>query len=128
MRDRGFEVDVETCIRELSDGGFTCVRFAGVLVDLLLPITPAHAHVLDRAITAEILGRKVPISSAEGLIVLKLTAMRPQDEADIHDLLAAYGPTLDLHFIRRELESFTEPDDPRRASFERWVATLLPGC
>ena len=75
----------------------------------------------DRAITTDILGHRVRISSAEGLIVMKLIAMRPQDEADVHDLLAAYGDDLDLDFIRSELDTFAEPDDPRRTKFDTWV-------
>ena len=85
------------------------------------PILLAYAHVLDRAIDAEVLGKRVRISSAEGLIVMKLIAMRPQDQADIRDLLNSYSGNLDLDFIRAELGTFTEPDDPRRGNFEGWV-------
>jgi DNA-directed RNA polymerase subunit F len=78
--------------------------------------------VLDRARTAEVLGRVVRISSPEGLIVMKLIAMRPQDEADIRDLLAAQAGKLDVDFVRGELETFTDPGDPRRVKFESWLA------
>ena len=121
LQQRGFDIDLEKSIREFRDGGFTSFRFADVIVDLMRPLIPAYAHVLDRAITTEILGHQVRISSAEGLIVMKLIAMRPQDEADVQDLLAAYGADLDLDFIHSELETFTEPDDPRRAKFDTWV-------
>jgi hypothetical protein len=69
----------------------------------------------------QILGQSVRVSSAEGLIVMKLIAMRPQDESDVRDLLAAYAGGLDLDFVRAEMETFTEPNDPRRARFEAWV-------
>ncbi|MCH7721431.1 MAG: hypothetical protein IH988_10685 [Planctomycetes bacterium] len=92
-----------------------------MMVDLMQPLLPAYVHVLDRAITTDILGHRVRISSAEGLIVMKLIAMRPQDEADVQDLLAAYGDGLDLDFIRSELDTFTQPDDPRRIKFDTWV-------
>ena len=82
---------------------------------------PAFNHVLDRAVVAQIRGQTVRIGSAEGLLVLKLVSMRPQDEADIRDLLAAYAGRLDLGFVRDELDTFTEPDDPRRARFEALV-------
>lgn len=52
---------------------------------------------------------------------MKLIAMRPQDETDVQELLAAYAGSLDLGFVRAELETFTQADDPRRAKFERWV-------
>ena len=55
--------------------------------------------------------------------------MRPQDQSDICDLLAAYGGNLDLEFIRAEMDSFTTADDARRGWFENCVrqASRLPG-
>jgi predicted nucleotidyltransferase len=85
------------------------------------PVLPLYAHVLDRAINVEILGQQVRIGSAEGLIVTKLVAMRAQDEADIQEIVAAYHDNLDLDYIRAELETFTDADDPRRAKFESWI-------
>ena len=121
MRDRGFSVDLAANIRELCDQGLTMVRFKGVVADLMRPLIPAYAHVLDRAVESQVLGRTVRVASAEGLIVTKLIAMRPLDQADIRELLAAYAGKLDLDFIRTEMESFTEADDSRRAQFEAWV-------
>jgi predicted nucleotidyltransferase len=121
LEARGFTVDILKNIRELRDEGFTSIRFADVAIDLMQPLLPVYAHVLDRAIDIQILGHPVRVSSAEGLIVMKLIAMRPQDEADIQDLLAAYADGLDLDYIRAELETFTELNDPRRDKFELFV-------
>lgn len=121
LGERGFAVDVMRNTRELRDHGMTAIRFGDVIIDLLRPVIPAYSHVLDHAVDAEILGRSVRISSAEGLIVMKLIAMRPQDEADVLDLLSTYAGTLDLGFVRAEMDTFTEPSDPRRAKFEAWV-------
>jgi len=121
LRQRGFNIDAQKNIREFRDDGFTSICFADVIVDLMRPLIPAYVHVLDRAIAVDILGQNVRICSADGLVVTKLIAMRPQDEADIRDLLTAYGGKLDLDFIRGELETFTDPDDPRRAKFATWV-------
>lgn len=128
LKDRGFKVDVARTIHEFRNDGITAVRFGDVIVDLIRPVIPAYTHVLDRAVDAQILGQTVRISSAEGLIVMKLIAMRPQDEADIQDLLSAYAGSLDLRFVRAELETFTEPDDPRRLQFEAWVRRFEPGA
>jgi len=121
LQERGFTIDLVRNIREFCDGGITSVRFADVIVDLMQPMIPAYGHILDRAISTEMLGHQVRVSSAEGLIVMKLMAMRPQDEADIQELLAACGPALDMDYVRAELETFTEPDDPRRARLDAWV-------
>ncbi|NOT02446.1 MAG: hypothetical protein HOP29_17715 [Phycisphaerales bacterium] len=121
LRCRGFTVDFAERLREFRDDGITTILFKNVIVDLLRPVIPAYSHVLDRAVTANILGRQVRIGSAERLVVLKLAAMRPQDEADIQDLLAAYGNRLDLEFIRAELDTFADPNGPTREKFETWV-------
>jgi predicted nucleotidyltransferase len=124
---RGFVVDVLRNVRELRDDGFTTIRFGDVVIDLLRPVIPAYAHVLDRAVSANLFGRTVRVSSAEGLIVMKLIAMRPQDQADVQDLLRSYGDRLDLDFVRAELDTFTDPEDPRRATFEQWVRESAAG-
>jgi hypothetical protein len=121
LRERGFTLDVMQCVHQLRDDGLTTLRFADVLVDLMRPVLPAYDHVLDRAVDAQIFGRPVRISSVEGLIVMKLIAFRPQDEADVQDLIAAYPAGLDLKYIRTELESLADPSDARRSKFEEWV-------
>lgn len=60
-------------------------------------------------------------------IVMKLMAMRPQDESDIQDLLSAYAGKLDLDYVRAELDTFTEAEDPRRAKFEAWIQARCGG-
>lgn len=91
------------------------------------PILPAYARVLDRAVNAQIFGHAVRVSSAEGLIVMKLIAMRPQDEADIQDLLSAYAGDLDLSYVRQELETVAQPDDPRLAKLDAWARKATSG-
>jgi predicted nucleotidyltransferase len=121
LRDRGFDVDVTRNIRQFRDHGLTTVRYRQVLVDLMRPILPAYAHVLDRAIDASIFGRTVRVSSAEGLIVTKLISARPQDETDIRDLLASYSGKLDLAYVRSEMDAIMSATDSRRMKFEEWV-------
>jgi len=118
---RGFIIELQKTIQEFCEGGLTTIEYADVIVDLMQPVLPAYTRVLDRVICADILGHRVKFSSAEGLVVMKLISMRPQDETDVQDVLAAYGDNLDLDFIRAELETFTELGDARRAKFETWV-------
>jgi predicted nucleotidyltransferase len=120
LRAAGFEVEVEKNIRELRDTGLTTVQFENVIIDLMRPILPAYAHILDQALDMEIQGRPVRVSSAEGLIVMKLISARPQDETDIQDLLAAYGDRLDMNYVRAELDTVMQADDPRRTKLETW--------
>jgi hypothetical protein len=126
LQSRGFTFDVMRSIRQLRDEGMTSVRFEDVVIDLMRPMLPAYAHVLDRPVEAKVYDRTVSISSAEGLILMKVIAMRPQDESDVRDLLATYAGSLDLDFVRKELDAISEPNDPRRVKFEAWVADVRP--
>lgn len=123
MQNRGFSVDVTRSIRELRDDGITVVRFGNINVDLMRPLLPAYAHVLDRAVNTEVLGQRVRVSSAESLIVMKVIAMRPQDQADIRALIVGID-NLDVGYIRGELDQIMQADDPRRIKFEGWVSEL----
>jgi predicted nucleotidyltransferase len=127
LKARGFDVEFTKNIRELRDHGLTTIQFEDVIVDLMRPALPVYAHVLDRAVDSRILGHTVRVSAAEGLIVMKLIACRAIDEADIQDLLAAYGGSLDLQYVRAELDSIMELTDPRRVKFESWVGKATGG-
>jgi len=127
LAERGFAVDLVRNIQEFRDEGMTTIRFGEVIVDLLKPVIPAYAHVLDRAINAEMFGQQVRVSSPEGLIVTKLIAMRPQDESDVRDLLNGYGKSLDLDFIHAELQTFCDENDPRQTKFDNWVQEAMGG-
>ncbi len=127
LNDCGFIVDVRRNIIELRDDGLTTVCFGDVLVDLMRPVLPVYSHVLDRAISTGILGQTVRICAVEGLIVMKLVAFRPQDKADIQDLLAAHGSELDLAYIRTEFASVAEANDPRWEKFEAWIKRQRDG-
>jgi hypothetical protein len=123
LSERGFEIDLRRIIKELRDEGMTSFRYHGVQIDLMKPLIPAYQHVLDRAVDLPVLTVTARISKAEGLIVMKLIAMRPQDEADVHELLRA-NEELDLEFVRKELDGVMDVDDPRRVKFEGWVKEL----
>lgn len=120
----GFMIDAATNIREFNEDGLTTIRYGEVLVDLMRPVLPVYSHVLDGAVQTEILGQSVPISSAEGLIVMKLIAFRPQDESDIKDLLAAYRDRIDLNYVRAEFGTVADLNDPRWAKLESWIHEL----
>jgi hypothetical protein len=69
-------------------------------------------------------GQTVPVSSAEELIVMKLISVRPQDESDIRDLLAAYRGHLDLNHVRAEFATVADPGDARWDKLESWIREL----
>lgn len=121
LQAAGFTLDQPKTIRELRDDGLTAIRFGDVLIDLMRPVLPVYAHVLSGAVRADVLGQSVRISSVEGLIVMKLIAFRPQDEADIRDLLASHRTHIDLNMVRAEFATVAGPADPRWTKLDSWV-------
>jgi hypothetical protein len=87
---RGFMCDLPTTIRQWTQEHMTTLSFHGVRIDWLKPVIPLYQHILDRATDEDWLGHPIRVASAEGLILLKLLAYRPQDVVDIENLVA--GP------------------------------------
>lgn len=110
---RGFACDPPTTIREWTHEHMTTLSFRGIRIDWLKPVIPLYQHVLDRATEESWLSRPVRVASAEGLILIKLLAYRPQDQFDIENLVALNRDTLDLDWIQSEWATVAAADDPR---------------
>ena len=108
-----FACDPTTTIREWTREHMTTLSFRGVRIDWLKPVIPLYQHVLDRATEETWLGPPIRVASAEGLILLKLLAYRPQDVVDIENLVAAHRDALDLAWIQSEWATVAAADDPR---------------
>ena len=123
LREKGFDIDVESAIRAWNQDHMTVFRFRGVRIDWLKPVLPVFQHVLDRAAEQELLGAKIRVAAPEGLIILKLLAFRPQDQLDIQNLLAANRGQLDPHFVRSECQSVIPAGDERLSWLDQAIAT-----
>jgi len=121
---RGFSLDERAVIEEFVRHHITAFQYRGVRVDWLKPVLPAYQHVLDRAVTEHSFGRPVRVATADGLIVLKLIASRPQDVADIGALLGANRGRIDLSWIEKEWKTLFPTDDPRWQRFQELVANF----
>jgi hypothetical protein len=69
-------------------------------VDLLVANTDFQKEIVQRALSETVAGRTIKIATPEDLIVLKLLADRPQDQADISVLLKRYQ-RLDWAYIEK---------------------------
>lgn len=98
------------------------MHYHGVRMDWLKPVVPIYQHVLDAATPEIWRGRELRVASAEGLIVLKLLAGRPQDLVDIDSLLAANRNRLNLNWVEQEWLTLYGSDDPRWLRFRQSVA------
>lgn len=68
-------------------------------VDVLCAGTPFEETAIARARDEALLGRTLPVATAEDLVIFKLLAARPQDLADVDVLLRAHPETLDNRYI-----------------------------
>jgi hypothetical protein len=122
LQRRGFAFDPLVAIKEWTQHHMAVLAFRGIRIDWLKPVLPVYAHILDRA-TEELWHQQpIRIASAEGLILLKLLAFRPQDQIDIEKLVAAHRDTLDMDWIRTEWQTVAGLDDPRMVRLLAWVS------
>ena len=117
--DRGVTLDPAVVIKEYVRESMTSFRFGGVRVNWLKPILPLYARTLAGAAPLEwTAGHTVRVATAEGLILTKMVAFRPQDQIDIDTLLTANRDTIDLDLIRREWAPFAAAEPERTAWLE----------
>jgi hypothetical protein len=113
----GFTLDPAVVIREYVQDHVAAFRFGAVRIDWLKPVLPLYSRALA---DAELLewspGHPVRIATPEGLILTKMVAFRPQDQADVETLLTAN---------RREWSPFAETEVERTAWLEAAIAKRI---
>ncbi len=121
IQREAFDLDVYQAIRSWNEDHLLEFRRGQVRVDWIKALLPLFQRILERAKWEEIGGRPIRVADAEGLIVLKLIAMRPQDQQDIQGILTANRGSLDLDWVRRQWWAVVDEDDPTKLQFERFV-------
>lgn len=122
---RGFSLDVDTVIREFVQHHMTAFRFGVVRIDWLKPVLPLYAHALAAATSLPwTAGHSLRVLAAEGLIITKMVAFRPQDQEDIRTLIAANASELDVDLIRREWATVADGEAQRTAWLEAALAVI----
>ena len=126
LAEDGFEIDVTDFIRRWSADRFLVFYRGQARIDWMQPILPLYAHVLDAAESKQWSDADLRVATAEGLILTKMVAFRPQDQADIETLLNANRDTIDLALIRREWAAVAEGEEARTAWLEDAINRLVP--
>ena len=120
---RGFSLDADTVIREFVQHHMTAFRFGVVRIDWLKPVLPLYAHALAAATSIPwTAGHSLRVLAAEGLIITKMVAFRPQDQEDIRTLIAANASELNVELIRREWATVADGEEQRTAWLEAALA------
>lgn len=84
----------------LKHGLIECFRDE-VRLELFVPIIPLQDEILRRAVLMPLGERKVPITTAEDLILLKLAFHRIKDIQDVRGILRVQRGRLDLDYLQR---------------------------
>jgi predicted nucleotidyltransferase len=91
----------------------TCVLPArhaatGMRVDCIFSTTAYEREAIGRAELVAVGGERVPVASAEDLLVHKLFAGRPRDLEDAASVVRRKGATLDWEYVRRAAAGFRD--------------------
>jgi hypothetical protein len=121
LSENGFSIDQREVIEGFVQHHMTAFDYRGVRIDWLKPLVPAYQHVLERAEPTVVFDEPMRVAKAEGLILLKLMASRPQDLADIAALLASNRGQLDLAWVDQEWCTMFETSDDRWQQFQKTV-------
>jgi len=120
---RGFTLDPAVVIKEYVQHHVTAFKFGEVRIDWLKPVLPFYSRALADAAPLEWTdGHMVRVATAEGLILTKMVAFRPQDQADIETLLTGGRDKIDLALIREEWSPFAATEPERTAWLEATIA------
>jgi hypothetical protein len=123
LLDRGFTLDPAVVIPEYVREHITGFSFGSIPIDWLKPVLPFYARALAEAQPmpwSE--GHSIRVARPEGLILTKMVAFRPQDQADIEMLLTANRDTIDIEAIRAEWSPFADSEPQRTAWLEEVIA------
>ena len=121
--ERGFSLDpAVVVIAEYVREHITAFSFGPVRIDWLKPVLPFYSRALADAQPMDWSeGHSVCVATAEGLILTKMVAFRPQDQIDIETLLTANRDTIDTDIIRAEWSPFAASEPVRTAWLEETI-------
>ncbi len=115
----GFIFDRDAIITEFVRDNMVAFRFGSVRIDWIKPVLPLFGRALtDASFLVWTEGRPLRVATAEGLILMKMIAFRPQDQADIETLLIANQESIDVGLIRREWSAVATGEEARTAWLE----------
>jgi hypothetical protein len=124
--ERGFSLDPAVVIEQYVREHLTSFLFGNVRIDWVKPVLPFYARALADAqplVWTE--GHSVRVATAEGLILTKMVAFRPQDQMDIDTLLAANRDAINIDVIREEWSPFAASEPGRTAWLQAAIAARV---
>ncbi len=86
---------------------------SGMPVDLVLAGPGLEERFFERCVTVDVEGARIPVASAEDVVVMKILAGREKDRSDAAAILAARTKHLDLDYVRDTLQRLEAALDRR---------------
>ena len=121
--ERGFTIDTTAAIKQFVREHIASFPFGRIRIDWLKPLLPLYSRTLADASPLEwTAGHTVRVATAEGLILTKMVAFRPQDQIDIETLLTANRDDIDINLIREEWSPFAATEVERTSWLEAVIA------
>jgi hypothetical protein len=80
---------------------FFDVYFGGLRVQIFVPCVPLQTEILRRAVDMPMGGRTVKVTTAEHLVLLKMSFHRQKDLLDVRGILRVQSANLDLEYLRQ---------------------------
>ena len=107
--------------REIIRNAQVRLRWGHIPVDLFFSDIPFHESIAARTKEVDFMGTKIPIISAEDLIILKSAYDRGKDWIDIENMFKVQGPTLDEGYMTQWLGKFFDSEDERVRKIEGFI-------
>lgn len=76
-------------------------RDTGIKVDLAIGLSGFERQAIERAQLCDVASTKIPVATAEDLIIMKSLAARPRDQQDLAGLVVAQANSLDWSYCER---------------------------
>jgi hypothetical protein len=84
-------------------------RYQSIRVELFVPAVPLQDEILRRAVPIQLGNRKIFVTTAEDLILIKLAFHRVKDLLDVRGILWVQRGQLDLDYLRQWSARMHEP-------------------
>ena len=122
LADQGVRFDFADACQAIASRGDLFIAHQGCRLDLFFNSIPFQEAASHRTKDVTLLGRRIPILSAEDIVVLKLLFNRHKDIVDVERLVEIAAEGLDKGYIRHWLTECVGADDSRVAAWDALAA------
>jgi len=126
LQEIGCAVSAGAAAESLREHGFCRVTFAGLNVDVFLPLIPFYEVARLRRVRVELGGQTVWVWDAETLVVFKMMFFRRKDLADVEQVLTVQGARFDRSWVRGQLMAMYGTRDPRLSAWDELDREISP--